>query len=141
MQRVLTTDPSAQPEFYAQQSNHDNARICRRQGLPDCYGAGTSVRGCMPRGPVILTAKLIAGHSTEGERREPGQDHPGAAGVLDLDFSPEMGVGTRVVQRAGPQQTAVPGNAAAERAATAQAARAQEHAAARSVHPPIPASR
>jgi len=57
MQRVLTTDPSAQPEFYAQQSNHDNARICRRQGLPDCHGAGTSVRGCMPRGPVILTAK------------------------------------------------------------------------------------
>ena len=25
-----------------------NALICRRQGLPDCHGAGTSVRGCMP---------------------------------------------------------------------------------------------
>ena len=31
MQRVLTTDPSAQPEFCARLSNHDNARICRGQ--------------------------------------------------------------------------------------------------------------
>jgi hypothetical protein len=94
----------------------------------------------MPHGPVILTAKLITGHDTEGERREPGQDDPGAVGALYLDSGPEMGASTRVVQRSGPQQTAVPGNVAAEPAATAQAARAQEDAAARNVHPPIPAS-
>lgn len=45
----------------------------------------------MPHEPVILTAKLIAVNDAEGERRERGQDDPGAAGVLDLDPGPEMG--------------------------------------------------
>ncbi len=61
-----------------------------------------------------------------------------AAGVLDLILWPEMGT---IIQRAGTRQAAMPGNAAAEPAAAAQAARAQEDAAARSVHLPIPASR
>jgi hypothetical protein len=42
-------------------------------------------------GSVLLAAKLIAGHDTEGERGEPGQDGPDAAGVLDLGPGPEMG--------------------------------------------------
>jgi hypothetical protein len=69
----------------------DDVRSCRRQGLPDCRGAGTSVRGCMPHRSIILTAELIAGDDAEGGWREPGQDDPGAAGVLDLDPGPEMG--------------------------------------------------
>ena len=47
--------------------------------------------GACRTGSVILTAKLIAGHDAEGERRNPGQDDPDAAGVLDLDPGPEMG--------------------------------------------------
>ena len=43
-----------------------------------------------------------------------------------------MGTSPLVIQRAGPRQAAVPGNAGADPAATAQAARAQEDAAARS---------
>jgi hypothetical protein len=42
---------------------------------------------------------------------------------------------------AGTREAAMPGNAAAELTVAAQAARAQEDAAARSVHLPIPASR
>jgi hypothetical protein len=114
--------------------------ICRRQGLPDCHGAGTSVRGCMPHGSVILTAKLIAGHDAEGERRE---SRPGRSGCRRC---PRSGSGfgdghqPRVIQRAGPGGRPCPGTPR-RRAATAQAARAQEDAAARSVHLPIPASR
>jgi len=73
-----------------------NARICRRQGLPDCHGAGTSgpqVHAVW--GPVIVTTKLITGHDAVGERRNPGQDDPGAAGVLDLDPGSETGTGPR----------------------------------------------
>jgi hypothetical protein len=40
------------------------------------------------RGAVILTAKPIADHGAEGERRNPGQDDPDAADVLDLDSWP-----------------------------------------------------
>jgi len=47
--------------------------------------------GARRTGSVILTAKLIAGHDAVGERREPGQDDPDAAGLLDLDPRPEMG--------------------------------------------------
>ena len=47
--------------------------------------------GACRTGSVILTAEPIAGHDAEGERREPGQDDPAAAGVLDLDPGPEMG--------------------------------------------------
>jgi hypothetical protein len=62
---------------YATSAGAVTARFCRRQGLPDCHGAGTSVRGCMPHGSVILTAKLIAGRDAEGERRE---SRPGRSG-------------------------------------------------------------
>src|SRR5947207_8041144 len=47
-----------------------NVLNCRRQGLPDCHGAGASVRRCMPYGSVIRTPKLIAGPAAEGERWE-----------------------------------------------------------------------
>ena len=50
-------------------------------GSPDRHGAGTSVRRCMPHGFIILTAKPIAGHDAKGQRREPGQDDPDAAGA------------------------------------------------------------
>ncbi len=45
----------------------------------------------MPHGAGILTAKPIAGHDAGGEWRDPGQDDPDAAGVLDLGPGPEMG--------------------------------------------------
>jgi hypothetical protein len=44
----------------------------------------------------------------------------------------------RIIQRAGPRQTAVPGNATADPAAPAQAAGAQQDAAARNVRVPCP---
>jgi hypothetical protein len=48
----------------------ENARSCRRQGLPDRHGAGTSVRKCMPDGDSSsLTARRIASH---GARRAAG---------------------------------------------------------------------
>jgi hypothetical protein len=53
--------------------------------------------GCRT-GSVILAAKLIAGHDVKGERREPSQDDPDAAVVLDLILWPEMGT---INQRAG----------------------------------------
>jgi hypothetical protein len=81
-------------------------------------------------------AKLIAGHDAVGEWRGPGQDDPDAAAVLDLDPGPEDGHQPRVIQRAGPRQADMPGYAAAESAATAQAARAPWDAAARSVRLP-----
>jgi hypothetical protein len=58
-----------------------NVLICRRQGLPDCRGAGIPVRRACRAGPVILAAKLIAGHGAEGERREPRPGRPDAAGA------------------------------------------------------------
>jgi hypothetical protein len=58
--------------------------ILDRQAL-----APSSAAACRTRS-VILTAKPIASHSAEGERREPGQNDPDAAGVLDLDSGPEM---------------------------------------------------
>jgi hypothetical protein len=81
-------------------------------------------------------AKLIASHDAVGEWRGPGQDDPDAAAVLDLDPGPEDGHQPRVIQRAGPRQADMPGYAAAESAATAQAARAPWDAAARSVRLP-----
>jgi hypothetical protein len=42
----------------------------------------------MPDGSVILTATPIADLGAEGERRNPGQDDPDAADVLDLDSWP-----------------------------------------------------
>jgi hypothetical protein len=108
-----------------------NARICRRQGLPDCHGDGASVRRCMPHGAVIRTAKLITSHAAEGERREP---RPGRSGCRRCPRSGSRaanGHQPRIIQRARTRQAAVPGNAAAEPAA----------AAARIAHFPIPVSR
>ena len=68
---------SADLNIYTSPSQGTVVRICRRQCLPDCHSAGTSVRRCMPHGSVILAAKLIAGHDAEGERREP---RPGRSG-------------------------------------------------------------
>ena len=65
----------------------------------------------------------------------PGQDDPGAAGVLDLDPGPEAGHKPWVIQRSGTRQVAMPGNATAEPATAAQTTRAQEDTAARSIHP------
>ena len=66
------------------------ASACRRQGLPDCHGAGASVRRCMPDGSVIRTAKLIAGHAAEGERWELRPGRSGCRRCLDLDPGPQM---------------------------------------------------
>ena len=114
---------------------------CRRQRLPDCHGAGTSVRRCMPHGSVILTAKLIAGHDAEGERRESRPRRSGCRRCPRSGSRVGDGHQPRIIQQAGTRKAAMPRNAAAEPAATAQATRAQEDAAARSVHLPIPASR
>ena len=38
-----------------------------------------------PRGFVILTAKLIAGHAQRASGRNAGQDDIAAAGALDVD--------------------------------------------------------
>ena len=67
-----------------------NARSCRQQGLPDCHGAGASVRRCMPDGSVIRTAKLIVGPTAEGERRELRPGRSGCRRCLDLDPGPQM---------------------------------------------------
>ena len=37
-------------EYLCIASFTEDARFCRQQGLPDCHGAGTSVRRCMPHG-------------------------------------------------------------------------------------------
>jgi hypothetical protein len=97
--------------------------------------------GACHAGSVILTAELIAGHVQRAGGQNPGRDDPGAAGVLDLDAGPEMGISLRVIQRAGSRQAAMPGYAAAGPAAAVQAARAPEDATARSVRLPVPASR
>ena len=67
-----------------------NVRSCRRQGLPDCHGAGASVRRCMPDGSVIRTAKLIVGPTAEGERWELRPGRSGCRRCLDLDPGPQM---------------------------------------------------
>jgi hypothetical protein len=59
-----------------------------RTHLPPTGSSGLPWRwhprpSCMPRGPVILAAKLIAGHGAEGELREPRPGRPGAAGLED----------------------------------------------------------
>ena len=52
-------------------------------------GPGIFVHSRMPNGAdCILTAKPIADRGAEGERRNPGQDDPDAADVLDLDSWP-----------------------------------------------------
>jgi hypothetical protein len=74
-------------------------------------------------GSVILTAKPIAGHDAKGERREP---RPGRSGCRRCPRSGSRagdGHQSRIIQRARTRQAAQPGNAAAEPAATAQAAR------------------
>ena len=97
--------------------------------------------GACRTGSVILTAKLITGHGAVASGGNRGQDDPGAAGVLDLDPVRRRAPALRGVQRVGPRQAAMPGYAAAESAAPAQAVRAQEDANARSVRLPVPASR
>jgi hypothetical protein len=97
--------------------------------------------GACCTGSVILTAKLITGHGAVASGGNRGQDDPGAAGVLDLDPVRRRAPALRGVQRVGPRQAAMPGYAAAESAAPAQAVRAQEDANARSVRLPVPASR
>jgi hypothetical protein len=132
-------------------------RFCRRQGLPDCRGAGTLVRRACRAGPVILAAKLIAGHGAEGERREPRPGRPDAAGARGRapgwpgrrpsawrplgnpgpgkDTSPGSSSGPRLPQMASPRSVAV------ESAGAVQVAGAQEDAAAWSVRVSVPASR
>jgi hypothetical protein len=51
--------------------------------------------GACRAGSVILTAELIAGHVQRAADGIPGRDDPGAAGVLDLDAGPEMGISLR----------------------------------------------
>src|SRR5689334_5353949 len=86
----------------------ENARTCRRQGLPDRRGAGTSVRRERRMGFVILTAKPIAGHGTEASGRSSGQDDPAAA-----DASAWILAGDRrqpwIIGLPAPRQTAMPG--------------------------------
>jgi hypothetical protein len=74
-------------------------------------------------GFVILTANPIAGHDAKGQRREPSQDDPDAAGAQDLD--PDRRQAPAPDHRRA-RQTAMPENAAAEPTATAQAATAQQ---------------
>jgi hypothetical protein len=76
--------------------------------------------GACRTGSVILTAKLITGHGAVASGNR-GQDDPGAAGVLDLDPVRRRAPALRGVQRVGPRQAAMPGYAAAESAAPAQA--------------------
>jgi hypothetical protein len=49
---------------------HVNIRFCRRQGLPDCHGAGTSVRRERRMGFVILDVEADRRSRRRGERRE-----------------------------------------------------------------------
>jgi hypothetical protein len=95
----------------------------------------------MPRGVGHPDGGTDRRSRAEGGGENPGRDDPGAAGVLDLDAGPEMGISLRVIQRAGSRQAAMPGYAAAGPAAAVQAARAPEDATARSVRLPVPASR
>lgn len=44
--------------------------------------------GCIPHGARLLIARLTAGHHAEDERRNPGQEHPDAADVLDPNLEP-----------------------------------------------------
>jgi hypothetical protein len=97
--------------------------------------------GACHTGSVILTAKLIAGHDAESERRESRPRRSGCRRCPRSGSPAGDGHQPRIIQRAGTRKAAMPGNAAAEPAAAAQATRAQEDAAARSVHLPIPASR
>jgi hypothetical protein len=92
-----------------------NVRSCRRQGLPDCHSAGTSVRRCMPHGIRNPDREADCRSRRRGRAAEPGQDDPGAAGVLDLDPGPETGTGPQG-HPAGltPRQAAMPGYAAAD---------------------------
>ena len=74
----------------------------RQPGLPDCHGAGTSVRRCMPRGvrhPGGKADRPVTTHRASGGN--PGQDDPDAARVLDLDPGQEMG--TRPGSSRGPE--------------------------------------
>jgi hypothetical protein len=50
-----------------------NALSCRRQGLPDCRGAGIPSVVLAVRGPPPLAAKLVAGHGA-GMSENPGKD-------------------------------------------------------------------
>ena len=81
------------------------------RGLPDCHGAGVSVRRCMPDGSVIRTAKLIAGPAAEGRAvgtpagtiRMPPVSRSGSRAA--------DGHQSRIIQRARTRQASVPGNA------------------------------
>jgi hypothetical protein len=66
--------------------------------------AAHAARGC-----VIQTAKLIAGHGAMGEWREPGQDDPDAADVLDLDPGLEDGTSPGSSSGPDPGRRACPG--------------------------------
>ena len=119
-----------------------NVRFCRRQGLPDCHGVGTSVRRCMPHG--VRHPDREADHRSWRSGRAAGT----AARMIRVPPVSSIWIQSgdghrplRGVQRVGPRQAAMPGYAAAESAAPAQAVRAQEDANARSVHLPVPASR
>ena len=64
-----TRRPSRLPSW--RKAADRDARFCRRQGLPDCHGVGTSVRRCMPHG--VRHPDREADHRSwrSGERREP----------------------------------------------------------------------
>ena len=70
------------------------------------------------RGFVILTAKPIAGHDAKGQRREPGQDDPDAAGARTWIRAGDR-CQPRIIGVLCTQQTAMPENAATESTATA----------------------
>ena len=58
------------------------------RGILDWQAPASSSTAACRTGFVILTAKPIADHCAEGERRNPGQDDLDAADVLDLDSWP-----------------------------------------------------
>ena len=76
--------------------------------------------GACRTGFVILTAKPIAGHAQRAPAGNAGQDDPAAAGALDVDPGRRQAPALDHRRASHPRQTAMPENAAAEPAATAQ---------------------
>jgi hypothetical protein len=64
---------------------------CRRQGLPDCRCAGTSVRRCMPHGVRHPDGETDRRSRRRGRAAGTRPGRSDAASVLDLDPGPEMG--------------------------------------------------
>ena len=76
----------------------------------------------MPHGSVYLSAKLIAGHGAEGERREPWPGRSGCRRCPRPESRAGDGRQPRVIQRAAPRQAAMLGNVAVEPAGTVRPA-------------------